>query len=137
MTPQEAQKLLDAATPGPWGVESGVAGAAVYSKVGVVCDGTGVDDAPLIAAAPELAVLIAGLRYEYAVQVPVATAVPGEPVWRFFVRRGTNGGAILTAVPGLGKWDTSERAAEKRAELHELTGYRIVRRLMSDVEVVE
>lgn len=80
---------------------------------------------------------IANLRTEYAVQVPVATAVPGEPVWRFFVRRGTNGGAILTAVPGLAKWETSQRDAKKRAELHELTGYRIVRRLVSESEVVE
>jgi len=77
------------------------------------------------------------MRYEYAVQVPVATAVPGEPVWRFFVRRGTNGGAILTSSSGLAKWDTSQRDAKKRAELHELTAYRIVRRLVSDVEVVE
>ena len=80
--------------------------------------------------------LLAHMRYEYAVQVPVATAVPGEPVWRFF-RRGTNDGAILTAVLGTAKWESSQRDAEKIAELYELTGYRIVRRLVGDVEVVE
>lgn len=80
---------------------------------------------------------VANLRYEYAVQVPVATVVPGEPVWRFFIRRGTNGGAILTSSSGLAKWDTSQRDAKKRAELHELTGHRIIRRLVGEPEVVE
>ena len=88
-------------------------------------------------AAEEALRIVAGQHYEYAVQVPVATAVPGEPVWRFFVRRGTNGGAILASSSGLAKWETSRRDAKKRAELHELTGYRIVRRLAGESEVVE
>lgn len=79
---------------------------------------------------------IANLRTEYAVQVPVATGTPGKPVWRFFVRRGDNGGAILTAMPGLGKWEVSKLDAEKRADLYQLTEYRIVTRLASTPEVV-
>lgn len=126
MTPQEAQKLLDAATPGPWGVDSGVAGAAVYSKVGVVCDGTGVDDAPLIAAAPDLAETVAGLRYEYAVQVK-------RGYWRYDSLLGG-----WTTRPEYAKWlldlDEVEGAAEFWGKRYKT---RVMRRLVTDPEVAE
>lgn len=132
VTPELARELLAEAYPEPRFVDEWTAEEVDLRPVTVTAELV-----PLVEAAPALAELVANLHYEYAVQVPVATAVPGEPVWRFFVRRGTNGGAILTAVPGLAKWETSQRDAKKRAELHELTGYRIVRRLVSESEVVE
>lgn len=88
-------------------------------------------------AAEEALRIVAGMRVEYAVQVPVATGVPGQPVWRYFVRLGNNGGAILTAEPGLATWETTENGAKERAELHKLTDYRIIPRLVSEPEVVE
>lgn len=132
MTPQEAQKLLDAATPGPWGVESGVAGAAVYSKVGVVCDGTGVDDAPLIASAPALAQLVAGLRYEYAVQ---------DQFDKSLIRGDDDDGICEVLDPEDATWSTDRDERAKVADwLNERfphsPGWHIVRRLVTDVEVV-
>lgn len=88
-------------------------------------------------AAEEALRIVAGMRVEYAVQVPVATAVPGQPVWRYFVRLGNNGGAIITAEPGLATWETTEQGAKERAELHKLTGFRIVSRLVGEPEVAE
>lgn len=86
-------------------------------------------------AAAEALRIVAGLRVEYAVQVPVATAA--DTVWRYVVRRGNRGGLILTNDPGMGKWETSKQDAEKRAELHQLTDYQIVTRLTTTPEVAE
>ena len=64
---QDAKKLLDGATPGPWEVD--IDGLEVYSTV----DGDAVahaqtpSDADLIAAAPELAEALAEETWEYAV----------------------------------------------------------------------
>ena len=147
MTPEKARALLDAATPGPWeAYDPGDGTARLYSyangadeadrligDLGEMEKGTG----RLAAAAPELAETIANLRYEYAVAVPVATGVPDQPLWRYFIRRGADGGAILTALPGLGVWHVSEEGAAAFAEWHNVTGYRIARRFVGDPEVTE
>ena len=65
---EDAQQLLDGATPGPWEVD--IDGLEVYSTV----DGDAVahaqtpSDADLIAAAPELAQALAEETYEYSFQ---------------------------------------------------------------------
>lgn len=73
MTPEEAQGLLDGATPGPWQVR----GDGPTNRQLHVCDceeraevaeSVTWENAPLIAAAPALAELVAGLYVEYAVQ---------------------------------------------------------------------
>lgn len=65
MTPEEARALREDATPGPWGLER------IDGDTHVIFQGMPREpeewDMPLIAAAPELAELVAGLRYEYAV----------------------------------------------------------------------
>ena len=65
MTPDQARALLDGTTPGPWDVNP------KHS-----CDGLSPDevaraqaDAALIAAAPTLAAMIAGMREEWGVAV--------------------------------------------------------------------
>ena len=74
ITPDQARELLDRATPGPWIMHRYV--PEDYIRVtgedlkdiadnGVVEDG----DAHLIAAAPDLAQTIAGMRWEYAVEM--------------------------------------------------------------------
>ena len=71
MTPEQAQELLDKATPGPWWVETESPCECctyVAAPAAAVCT-PDMEDAPLIAAAPELAEIVAGLRYEYAVQL--------------------------------------------------------------------
>lgn len=70
MTPENARELLDGTTPAPWEVEESLNGNwAVWVDDGYVQGDIDEQDAILIAAAPELAKTIAGLRYEYAVQL--------------------------------------------------------------------
>lgn len=122
MTPEEAKALVDKAkTYGDDDIESILAETV---------------DAGLLAGAV-IALSKTAQRYEYAVTVPVATGVPDQPVWRYFIRRRANGGTLLTALPGLGVWHVSEEETEKFAARHNVTGYRIVRRLVSEPEVVE
>lgn len=70
VTPEEARELLDEATPGPWRVETDVCECCTYvaAPAAAVCT-PDAEDAPLVAAAPELAEIVAGLRVEYAAQV--------------------------------------------------------------------
>lgn len=73
MTPEEARGLLEAATPGPWdcvGQDEEYPRVARVGYQDITNDATNFN-APLIAAAPELAELVAGLRYEYLVQEDV------------------------------------------------------------------
>lgn len=66
MTPGQAQELLKRATPGPWELERIDGMLHIFLPTG---NGAPEEqDMPLIAAAPELAEIVAGLRYEYAVQ---------------------------------------------------------------------
>ena len=112
MTPEEARELLEAATPGPWRAFMATSGQVIVDSGEI--DNAG--DAPLAAAAPALAELVANLHYEYAVQVL-------DEQWR----------TLCDA------W-TSEEAARSRydATPGKHTGrVRIVRRLVSDPEVVE
>ena len=146
MTPEEAQALLDAATPGPWNVEE-------FEEQYAGCPPTtefylGSDDFQniasaetteryydqvranfaLIAAAPALAELVAGLRYEYAVQV---TDKDGSVLYAKSYR--TLSGDIEEAW-----WqdEPNEKLAEKWWSKIPACRVRILRRLIADEEVM-
>lgn len=73
MTPEEARALLDGATPGPWQVRGdGPANQQLRicdcEERAEVAELVAWENAPLIAAAPALAEMVAGLYVEYAVQ---------------------------------------------------------------------
>lgn len=121
ITPEEARELLDKATPGPW-EHDGNGCVGNYSTREVVCvsgpdmknDRQVVADRNLIIAAPDLAELVAGLHYEYAVELK-----HGD--WWITSRH---------------RASTIE-AAKEIAARYTRTETRIVRRLVSDPEVVE
>lgn len=82
ITPEKAKEMLEGATPGPWDWDAGddriplvsVDGyGTVAQGIGLYDDHVWVDcgdkDGALVAAAPELAQQIAGMHWEYAVQV--------------------------------------------------------------------
>lgn len=135
ITPEQARELLDGATPGPWRAlhdqwedEDGTPCEDFYVLGGP--DGilhtedfdpdthNPVANTTLAAAAPDLAQTIAALRWEYAVE----TMVEGE--WEDI-------------------WDLWAAEKETRKEYADLIhddedgDYRLVRRLVSPVEVVE
>lgn len=79
ITPDQARALLDGATPGPWDVHTDPDdpdGTFIYDDTGNMCiavEPAGSDyreaDLALAAAAPDLAQTIAGMRWEWAVEV--------------------------------------------------------------------
>ena len=132
MTPQEARELLDKATPGPWdcvGQDDEYPRVARDGYQDITNDATNFN-APLIAAAPALAELVASMHYEYAVQGP-------DGRW---VRETDDRKLELTIDPmrALRRYNPFiiERLAE--AASAQFNGEcRIVRRLATDPEVVE
>lgn len=137
MTPDKAKQLLDNATSGPWqsrgdGPSSGKPHLYVCTCEDrtEVAEAVGWDDAPLIAAAPELAELVAGLRYEYAVQVPV------NGHWEY--TKDDQYGPEVLRNPRDATWYSSRHAAKTWADLWDdgEESPRIVRRLVSEEEVV-
>lgn len=72
MTPEDARELRDGTVPGPWLCDKDgdeyefVIGTEDF---GIITEVDRESDGRLIAAAPALAELVAGLRHEYAVQV--------------------------------------------------------------------
>lgn len=132
ITPQQAQELLDGTVPGPWLCEKDgdehefVIGTEDF---GIITEVNRESDGRLIAAAPALAELVANMRYEYAVQVEER---PG--VWRYLHSSGESTGFSIAAC-----WCKNfEMAPYPLAKYRhrETTPSRIVRRLVSDVEVV-
>ena len=70
MTPDEARRLLDGTTPGPWFFDDDMAGRVL--KVGPIAPygyelECSTDDAALAAHAPDMAAMIAGMREEWGV----------------------------------------------------------------------
>lgn len=118
MNPEEARELRDAATPGPWHVHTRDRHIDGETETWLYVGDTPAlpVDHQLMSAAPELAEIVAGLRYEYAVQVK-------DEEWRTLANA----------------WTSREEAkARYDATPGKRTGrVRIVRRLASDVEVVE
>lgn len=105
MTPDQARRLLDGTTPGPWGVDHDHAWApGVWSPDGIVFGPyydredmeqweAGSDaDLRLAAAAPALASMLAGMREEWGVSLP-----DGRPV-------GVGWGTYDTALEDMNAW---------------------------------
>ena len=119
---QDAKRLLDGATPRPWITggkdESGNIYIGNPSEYGNLVATSGICDADLIAAAPELAQVLAEETYEYGVEYKYLT----------------NRGAEWRLDPGVG-WRETYRAAEHTARTS--VRFRIVRRRVSPPEVIE
>lgn len=129
MTPEKAQQLLDDATPWTWEVRyTGIAFELSDGDTALIGDP---DDKSghLIAAAPELAEIVAGLRYEYAVQVN----------GREWLRNNDEGRFVLTGDPmrALRHYHPGVAAAiAKGASAQFSCECRVVRRLVGEPEVV-
>lgn len=127
MTPEQARGLRNNATPGPWELER------IDGFLHVVLPtGNGAPeecDLPLIAAAPALAELVAGLRYEYAVQIE---DVAGETRLAKSAHGTTSdiNAAWWTSAP-------NTALADHWRERTNADDVRIVRRLVGEPEVVE
>ena len=135
ISPAWAQELLDGAQPGPWVYNRPIVETdggrgqltAADPEYGVIDEG----DGPLVAAAPELAQTVAGMRYEYAVQV----SNDGGESWRF-----AHGGTKSTLDPiDPCWWFRTEEEARDFAKFRttKRSSARVVRRLVTDVEVIE
>lgn len=138
MTPEQARQLLERATPGPWdcvGQDEEYPRVARDGYQDITNDATNFN-APLIAAAPELAELVAGLRYEYAAQVRRGTASP----WLYVLSNGhfsKRGSTSVWCKRRVG-CENAIRSALKRKDVGaDTVEFRIVRRLVSEPEVVE
>lgn len=133
MTPDKARELLEQATAGPWqsrgdGPSSGKPHLYVCTCEDrtEVAEAVGWDDAPLIAAAPDLAALVAGMHYEYSVQARI------NDEWRSLGLHGA-----WTNVSLFADWRCDLKQVEYLAKiLGAIHNVRIVRRLVSEEEVV-
>lgn len=149
MTPEEARKLLDGTTPGPWKFKTDVAdmpngahevGHAVQAGDTVLFESwddvtdTHPGNLPLAAAAPELAETVAGLRTQWAIcRLVYQGSKFLKPLyeywsseledWQYFADDAT--------------WCDSYLDAEDEAERHGLGGYYLATRLVGPAEVVE
>ena len=139
ISPERARELLDTASPGPWrvideypdGVRRPDDSCLIHTPSGEYMGIMHGKDATLTAAAPDLAETIAGMRWEYAVQVSndgcllytspsprdLSTFDPIKPCWWFRTEEEAQ--------------DFAKFRTRKRVQV------RVVRRLVSDVEVIE
>lgn len=133
ISPERARELLDTASSGPWkvideypdGVRRPDDSCLIHTPD---CKYMGImqlQDAHLTAAAPDLAETIAGMRWEYAVQLYLPT----------------KSGRKWMLDPDLfaGNWTDDRYVADHTLGALTEVGYqaRIVRRLVSDPEVIE
>lgn len=134
MTPEKAKGLRGIASPGPWRADRYVYmdGQSVYDQNGYkIAEHMSGNDADLIAAAPELAELVAGLRYEYAVQVQ------RDGRWKYMSRVVPRWIETPLYAEWLGDLDEAEKHADHwRAQIDPYNA-RVVRRLVGDPEVTE
>lgn len=157
MTPEKAKRLLDKVKencPLPWeiGIDRSMAGdeyqVIVYNgnetyndnlAYAVGYDGEVTIDPDaigLVAAAPELAETIAGLRYEYAAQVRRGSASP----WLYVRQNGhfSKRGSTSVWCKRRTGCENAIRGALKRKDVGaDTVEFRVVRRLVGDPEVVE
>lgn len=149
ISPERARELLDTASPGPWevideypdGVRRPDDSHRICTESGVYVGLAHGKDATLTAAAPDLAETIAGMHYEYVVQAHfLADAAPNT--WMPCDSWGLTGyDSVRANEPWAGprKW-RAVGAAEMCADNARAYGdrdVRIVRRLVTDVEVIE
>ena len=128
MTPEKARELLDGRTPSPWWwCETDYPEVTVYhEKYGIIAKSVDIEEADLICTAPDLAALVAGMHYEYAVQHDRY----GE--WLYETTR-----HATTKDPTLAMWwDDVEDARDEARTCYNGCNTRIVRRLVGESEVV-
>lgn len=141
MTPDKARELLENATAGPWEYKDYTVYMNACRDVLTIPDGVyGViqeQDGPLVAAAPDLAELVAGMHYEYAAQV--------EHDGRKKTVTDSDGGLWLCGHINseMQHWHRDRKDAQEYADCWDShysksTGAtaRVVRRLVSEEEVV-
>lgn len=138
-SPEQAQELLTGAEPGPWeamkeyidGEPRPDTSCLIHTHDGKYLGIMHGKDATLTAAAPDLAETIAGMRYEYAVQV----SADGGESWRF--AHGVTKTTFDPIKPCW--WFRTEEEAQDFAKFRATKPgkSRVVRRLVTDVEVVE
>ena len=149
MTPEEARKLLDDTSPGPWTFKTDVAdlpsgshdiGHLVQSGDTVIFESWGdvTDTHPgnllLAAAAPELAETVAGLRTEWAICREVyAGGKHLKPLYHYWSAEGEDWRYFSADAT----WFDSQLDAEEEAERQGLEGYFLAKRLTGPVEVTE
>lgn len=138
MTPEGARELLDGRTPSPWWwCENDYPEVTVYhEKYGTIAKSVDIEEADLVCAAPALAEIVAGLRYEYAAQVRRGTASP----WLYVLQNGhfSKRGSTSVWCKKRKGCDNAIRSALKRKDVGaDTVEFRIVRRLVSEPEVVE
>lgn len=137
MTPEQARELLDGTVPGPWLCDKDgdeyefLIGTEDF---GIITEANSEADGRLIAAAPALAHLVANMHYEYAVQFK-----HGE-VWEYENSAFNDRSPVddlCSEDPSVSFWwDCVEDAQREAARIY-VTPTRIVRRLVSEPEVVE
>lgn len=129
MTPEKARELRDKAAPGPWRNydDPDMDGQIVYDAEGIeVAEQLSLWDAELVTLAPALAELVAGLRYEYAVQ-----KLDGNE-WKL---TDLDGRALESYESEKVTWWSDPIPQSDIADRG--PGWRVVRRLAGDPEVVE
>ena len=148
MTPEEARKLLDGTTPGPWQFKTDVAdmpsGAhevghvvqagdtVLFESWGDVTD-THPGNLALAAAAPDLAETVAGLRVEWVIcrMVYIGGEYSG-PLYECWSSEMGGWWSLDEAT-----WFDSQLEAEDEAEHYDLDDYQLATRICGPVEVVE
>ena len=131
ISPERARELREGAQPGPWVYNRPIVETnggrglltAADPEYGVIDEG----DGPLVAAAPELAETIAGMHWEYAMQ-----GLDDYGVWRF---SDFTGRLLFAHETDRTSW-YREPITQKHIERIK-PGWRIVRRMVTDPEVVE
>ena len=128
MTPEKARELLDGRTPSPWWwCETDYPEVAVFhEKYGIIAKSVDIEEADLICTAPDLAALVAGMRYEYAVQ----NDRYGE--WLYETTHHST-----TKDPTIAMWwEDVEDARDEARTCYNGCNTRIVSRLVGEPEVV-
>ena len=128
MTPEKARELLDGRTPSPWWwCETDYPEVTVFhEKYGIIAKSVDIEEADLICTAPDLAELVAGMHYEYAVQHDRY----GE--WLYETTRHST-----TKDPTIAMWwDDLEDARDEARTCYNGCNTRIVSRLVGEPEVV-
>lgn len=141
--PEDAQSMLREATPGPWQARGDGPSAGhphfyicTCEDRAHVAENVYYGNARLLTYAPDLAEVVANLRYEYAVQVLLGDGTGGN-VWHFADEDSLPFGSLK---PHEVRWYTKKEAQEILGAEVECFGpkdIRIVRRLAGESEVVE
>ena len=139
MTPEKARELFENATPGPWVCVDENEEYPRVARVGYkdITNDAENYNATLIAAAPELAEIVAGMRFMYcvAVEMPHGTGYLAEDIdGDIWVHSDHHFPAVM--------WFAWDKDAEDVAyfwnrEHPERATARVVRRLVSEPEEVE